>query len=102
MHLRHDSLYTTYKLIVRLMVIELATVLLGGVLSTVFTSISVELLLLVRGQPVVFAGCCCVVAIFVCVCVLREYASVYIGEQLYTRVICLRIGLAHSPAPGLI
>lgn len=78
------------------MVIELATVLLGGVLSTVFTSISVELLLLVRGHPVVFAGCCCVVAIFVCVCVLREYISV-----LYTRVSS-RIGLAHLTAAGII
>lgn len=68
----------THKLIVRLMVIELATVLFGGVLSVVFPSISAELLLLVRGHPVVFAGCCCVVAIFVCVWCCANVHGVYI------------------------
>lgn len=79
----------THKLIVRLMVIELATVFLTGKFTTGFMSMSEELF--VRGHPVVFvAGC--VVAIFVCVCVgwlVVVVLSLYSECEMRKQVCCI-------------
>lgn len=88
------------------MVMELATVLFGTVAG--FTSESV--VLLVRGHPVVFAGC--VVAIFVCVQLLCIYTVNYVyavmrmarsvlGQRKTARVpFCSRMCVCVGPPDG--